>query len=70
MNKVANILVCGLVGLLILNGIRLTFFPLRSCHLVRGNQMPTIEESVMEFHKLYGTQSQNGETYGPEADTE
>ena len=64
MTKVANILVCGLVGLLILNGIRLTFFPLHSCHLVQGNQMPTIEESVMEFHKRYG------DTYGPRTDPE
>lgn len=56
MTKVANILVCGLLFLLILNGVRLTFFPLHACHLVRGNQMPTLEESVMEFHKTYRTQ--------------
>jgi hypothetical protein len=56
MTKAANIFVCGLLFLLILNGVRLTFFPLHACHLVRGNQMPTLEESVMEFHKTYGAQ--------------
>ena len=54
MTKAANIFVCGLLFLLILNGVRLTFFPLHACHLVRGNQMPTLEESVMEFHKTFG----------------
>ena len=62
MSKVVNILVCGLVGLLILNGIRLTFFPLHSCHLVRGNQIPSVKESVMEFHKTYGRSPRTGES--------
>ena len=66
MSKAANILLCGLVFLLILNGIRLTFFPLHTCHLVRGNQMPTIEESVMEFHKTYGRSPRTGGSDGTE----
>lgn len=50
MNKAANIILCGLLVLLLINGLRLTFFPLNACRLVRDNQMPTIEESIMEFH--------------------
>lgn len=50
MNKAANTLFGGLLVLLLLNGLRLTFFPLNACRLVRNNQIPTIEESIMEFH--------------------
>tara|TARA_R100000544_G_C2225219_1_gene60204 strand:+ start:400 stop:588 length:189 start_codon:yes stop_codon:yes gene_type:complete len=52
--KAANILLFGLLVLLLINGLRLTFFPLNACNLVRDNQMPTISESVMEFHREYG----------------
>lgn len=50
MTKAANIILFGLLVLLLINGIRLTFFPLNACNLVRHNQIPTIRESVMEFH--------------------
>ncbi|UFK26609.1 hypothetical protein [Roseobacter phage RDJL3] len=68
MTKAANILVCGLLFLLILNGVRLTFFPLHACHLVRGNQMPTLEESVMEFHKSIGSRAYEGGPDGTETE--
>ena len=64
MTKVANILLFGLLVLLLVNGIRLTFFSRNACNLVRENQMPTREQSVMEFHKRYG------DTYGPRTDPE
>jgi len=54
MTKVANILLFGLLVLLLINGIRLTFFYEGACDLVRRNQMPSIENSIMEFHKTYG----------------
>ena len=54
MTKAANIILFGLLVLLIINGIRLTFFPLNACDLVRNNQMPSIEDSVLEFRKTYG----------------
>ena len=50
MTKAANIILLGLLVLLLVNGARLTFFPNNACNLVRSNQMPTIRESVMEFH--------------------
>ncbi len=50
MTKAANIILFGLLVLLLINGARLTFFPNSACNLVWSNQMPTIRESVMEFH--------------------
>lgn len=54
MTKIAGLLLTGLIILLITNGIRLTFFPLKACDIVRSSQVPSIEHSVLEFHKQYG----------------
>lgn len=54
MRKAVELLLIGLMVLLVINGIRLTFFPLRACDIVRDNQIPSLEHSVMEFHKQYG----------------
>jgi hypothetical protein len=51
MNKAATLLIVGLLALLIINGARLTFFPDKTCHLARGNIMPPLSQSVMEFHR-------------------
>lgn len=54
MRKVVELLLIGLVVLLMVNGIRLTFFPLHACDIIRDNRIPSLEHSVMEFHKQYG----------------
>lgn len=53
MTKIANILIVFLLGLLILNGLRLTFFPRHACNLVRSNEIVPIEQSIMDFHRDY-----------------
>lgn len=50
MHKFATLGLIGLMVLLTVNGIRLTFFPNRACDLVRDNIIPSIEQSVMDFH--------------------
>lgn len=54
MRTIVELLLIGLVILLMVNGIRLTFFPLNACDIIRDNQIPSLEHSVMEFHKQYG----------------
>lgn len=51
MAKFGNILLLGLLALLLINGIRLTFFPDTACGLVRRNQIEPLSQSVMEFHR-------------------
>lgn len=51
MAKVVTILTFGLLFMLIVNGARLTFFPDKTCHMARGNIMPPLSQSVMEFHR-------------------
>lgn len=51
MAKFGNILLLGLLALLLINGIRLTFFPDTACGLVRRNQITPLSQSVMEFHR-------------------
>lgn len=51
MAKVVTVLIFGLLALLLINGARLTFFPDKTCHLARGNIMPPLSQSVMEFHR-------------------
>lgn len=51
MAKFGNILFLGVLALLLINGIRLTFFPDTTCGLVRKNQIEPLSQSVMEFHR-------------------
>ena len=51
MAKVVTVLAFGLLALLLINGARLTFFPDKTCHVARGNIMPPLSQSVMEFHR-------------------
>jgi hypothetical protein len=51
MAKVVTVLTFGLLFMLIVNGARLTFFPDKTCSMVRGNIMPPLSQSVMEFHR-------------------
>ena len=60
MTTIANILLAFFLGLMVLNGVRVTFFPANTCNLVRQNQMPTLRESVMEFHREW--EDRNAET--------
>jgi hypothetical protein len=50
MHKFITLGLTGLVILLIVNGVRLTFFPNQACDLARDNIIPSIEQSVMKFH--------------------
>ena len=51
MAKVVTVLIFGLLFLLLVNGARLTFFPDKTCYMARGNIMPPLSQSVMEFHR-------------------
>lgn len=51
MAKVVTVLTFGLLFILLVNGARLTFFPDKTCHIARGNIMPPLSQSVMEFHR-------------------
>lgn len=51
MAKVVIVLTFGLLFILLVNGARLTFFPDKTCHIARGNIMPPLSQSVMEFHR-------------------
>lgn len=51
MDKAATLLIVGLLSLLIINGARLTFFPITACALARKNEEIPLSQSVMEFHQ-------------------
>ena len=51
MVKVVTVLTFGLLFILLVNGTRLTFFPDKACYMARGNVMPPLSQSVMEFHR-------------------
>ena len=51
MIKVVTVLFFGFLSILLINGTRLTFFPDKTCYIARGNVMPPLSQSVMEFHR-------------------
>ena len=51
MVKIITVLIFGFLAILLINGTRLTFFPDKTCHMVRGNILPPLSQSVMEFHR-------------------
>ena len=51
MVKIITVLIFGFFAILLINGTRLTFFPDKTCHMVRGNILPPLSQSVMEFHR-------------------
>ena len=51
MVKVITVLFFGFLSILLVNGARLTFFPDKTCYMARGNIMPPLSQSVMEFHR-------------------
>ena len=51
MVKIITVLIFGFLAILLINGTRLTFFPDKACYMARGNVMPPLSQSVMEFHR-------------------
>ena len=51
MAKIITVLTFGFLSILLINGTRLTFFPDKACYMARGNVMPPLSQSVMEFHR-------------------
>jgi len=51
MTKIVTVIFFGALGLVTLNGVRLTFFPAHACNLVRENQLVPVSQSVMDFHR-------------------
>lgn len=51
MAKIVTVLFFGFLSILLVNGTRLTFFPDKTCYMARGNIMPPLSQSVMEFHR-------------------
>ena len=51
MVKIVTVLIFGFLSILLVNGTRLTFFPDKTCYIARGNIMPPLSQSVMEFHR-------------------
>ena len=51
MVKVVTVLTLWFLSILLINGTRLTFFPDKTCYMARGNIMPPLSQSVMEFHR-------------------